>query len=202
MKTQVEDQPFLEECSNDAGQTAQDEAKKAVNQARYNRDLVIFLLASLFWIVGIFSFLPSSSSTPSVMMTTAQAVAAGTVQGDDGAFGKIVPVDMSGSHQDDDDNDDKDEVGVTDGLNRDVSRLYNITTNARLVTCGNSTAEAQREGCQYDILLNAWVPSQCLDLDWIEEYQDDGSWAAFEEYVSSFSFSFSFFISMVSLSLS
>lgn len=62
-------------------------------------------------------------------------------------------------------------------------RLHNITSDARFVTCGTSTAEAQRNGCRYDTLLNHWVPAVCRDQEWIDEYQDDGSWTAFAEYV-------------------
>lgn len=62
-------------------------------------------------------------------------------------------------------------------------RLYNITSNAHFVTCGNSTVEAQRKGCRYDPLLNHWVPAACIDQEWIDEYKDDDSWTAFAEYV-------------------
>lgn len=63
-------------------------------------------------------------------------------------------------------------------------RLYNITSNAHFVACGNSTAEAQQKGCRYDTLLNHWVPAACMDQEWIDEYKDDDSWTAFAEYVS------------------
>ncbi|KAH7323874.1 hypothetical protein BKA65DRAFT_511629 [Rhexocercosporidium sp. MPI-PUGE-AT-0058] len=56
---------------------------------------------------------------------------------------------------------------------------HNITSNSKLINCGNSTAEAKALGCKYDILLNHWVPSQCWDQDMIDEYQDDDSWTAF-----------------------
>jgi hypothetical protein len=58
---------------------------------------------------------------------------------------------------------------------------HNITTNAKLLTCGNSTQEAKALGCKYDVLLNHWVAAPCLDEDWIAEYEDDGSWAAFAD---------------------
>lgn len=58
---------------------------------------------------------------------------------------------------------------------------FNITTNARLISCGNSTQEAREAGCIYDILLNNWVPAQCADQEWIDEYMDDVSWGAFED---------------------
>lgn len=65
-------------------------------------------------------------------------------------------------------------------------RLHNVTSNAHFVTCGNSTVEARRSGCRYDPLLNHWVPMECVDQEWIEEYQGDDSWTAFAEYVSLF----------------
>ena len=56
---------------------------------------------------------------------------------------------------------------------------HNITSNSKLLKCGNSTAEAKALGCRYDILLNHWVPSQCWDQEMIDEYQDDDSWTAY-----------------------
>ncbi|CZT43215.1 uncharacterized protein RSE6_03214 [Rhynchosporium secalis] len=56
---------------------------------------------------------------------------------------------------------------------------HNITSNSRLITCGNSTAEAKALDCRYDILLNHWIPSQCWDQDMIDEYQDDDSWTGY-----------------------
>ena len=60
-----------------------------------------------------------------------------------------------------------------------VANSHNITTNAKLLTCGNSTQEARSLDCKYDILLNNWVPAPCVDEEWVEEYRDDGSWGAF-----------------------
>lgn len=62
-------------------------------------------------------------------------------------------------------------------------RLHNVTSHAHFVTCGNSPADARRNGCRYDTLLNHWVPVECMDQEWIDEYQDDDSWTAFAEYV-------------------
>jgi hypothetical protein len=58
---------------------------------------------------------------------------------------------------------------------------HNITTNAKLITCGNSTQEARQAGCQYDILMNSWVPAPCIDEEFVQDYKDDGSWAAFSD---------------------
>ncbi|KAI3399245.1 hypothetical protein diail_7407 [Diaporthe ilicicola] len=64
---------------------------------------------------------------------------------------------------------------------QDMARFHNITSGAKYVSCGNSTEEARSRGCTYDTLLNAWVPSLCLDQEWIDEYQDDASWTAFAD---------------------
>jgi hypothetical protein len=64
----------------------------------------------------------------------------------------------------------------------EVDNRHNVTSNAKLVKCGSTTQEARALGCKYDILLNNWVPSACIDRDeFVEEYLDDGSWAAFAD---------------------
>lgn len=61
----------------------------------------------------------------------------------------------------------------------DYLNRHNITTGARLLECGNSTQEAKSLGCQYDVLLNHWVPAPCIDHDFLEEYMDDNSWVGY-----------------------
>jgi len=56
---------------------------------------------------------------------------------------------------------------------------HNLTSNARALDCGDSVEEARAAGCKYDILLNHWVPAPCYDDEFVREYQDDGSWAAY-----------------------
>lgn len=58
---------------------------------------------------------------------------------------------------------------------------YNITSNARLQTCGNTTTSALSAGCKYDVLLNNWIPSPCYDDEFIQEYTDDESWGAYAD---------------------
>lgn len=55
----------------------------------------------------------------------------------------------------------------------------NVTSNAWALDCGDSVEEARDLGCKYDVLLNHWVPAPCVDEDFVKEYQDDGSWAAY-----------------------
>jgi hypothetical protein len=58
---------------------------------------------------------------------------------------------------------------------------HNVTSHAKLITCGTSIEEAQSIGCKYDVLLNTWVPPQCADNEFVNEYLDDGSWDAFAD---------------------
>ncbi|KZL83817.1 hypothetical protein CI238_09905 [Colletotrichum incanum] len=62
-----------------------------------------------------------------------------------------------------------------------IAAFRNVTSNAKYISCGNSTTEARRNGCRYDTLLNYWVHSQCFDQEFETEYQDDDSWAAFAD---------------------
>ncbi|KAK7966559.1 uncharacterized protein PG986_000836 [Apiospora aurea] len=57
----------------------------------------------------------------------------------------------------------------------------NITTGATYLICGNSTQEARSRGCRYDVLLNNWVPAPCYDADFVAEYEEDGSSAAYRD---------------------
>lgn len=63
----------------------------------------------------------------------------------------------------------------------DPPSSHNITSNARLLECGNSTQEAKSRGCEYDLLLNSWVPAPCIDHEFVDEYLDDNSWAAYAD---------------------
>ncbi|KAH0425949.1 hypothetical protein CcaCcLH18_10653 [Colletotrichum camelliae] len=70
----------------------------------------------------------------------------------------------------------------TVGLQVQNSRGHgNMTTNSRLLTCGNSIAEAKSNDCKYDILSNHWVPESCMDMDAVNEYKTDGSWFGFAD---------------------
>ena len=61
-----------------------------------------------------------------------------------------------------------------------ISR-HNVTSGAKLLTCGDCVDEAREMGCKYDMLLNNWVPEPCFDEEFIEEYADDNSWAAYAD---------------------
>ncbi|OLN94173.1 hypothetical protein CCHL11_07200 [Colletotrichum chlorophyti] len=63
-----------------------------------------------------------------------------------------------------------------------IAQYHNVTSNAELVTCGDTLAEAKESGCVYDTLLNHWVPAQCYDREFVIEYEDDNSWTAFSDF--------------------
>lgn len=71
--------------------------------------------------------------------------------------------------------------GGASGLALGTEKNHNITSHARLITCGNSIAEAKQLGCRYDIMLNDWVPTECWDDQSIGEYMDDESWGAYRD---------------------
>lgn len=131
---------------------------------RFARDLLVFLLASLVWLAAIFLFLPGPVPPPSPTPSSSTAAAAAASAGAAAASAEQQGAVMSGGGGD--------------------FRTHNITSDARWVSCGGSPAEAEGMGCRYDALLNHWVPAPCVDQEWIDEYQDDDSWAAFAEYVS------------------
>jgi len=58
---------------------------------------------------------------------------------------------------------------------------HNVTSGAKLTSCGNSTEEARARGCKYDVLLNNWVPAPCFDQEWVDEYLEDNSWGAYAD---------------------
>jgi hypothetical protein len=61
------------------------------------------------------------------------------------------------------------------------SQFHNLTSDAKLLTCGRSPSEARAKGCRYDILSNHWVPGICMDQEAVAEYQSDGSWFGFAD---------------------
>lgn len=58
---------------------------------------------------------------------------------------------------------------------------HNVTSGARLLTCGSDVATARASGCRYDVLLNNWVPGPCYDQEFVDEYLDDDSWAGYAD---------------------
>lgn len=168
MKSEVETQPFLAFSDDPAGRVGVAEGNgnlpqhreapvKASGTRRLLRDFVICLTTSLLWVMVIWMFIPGSGTASPPMSSPAA---------DDTA-----PAQMPSK-------------GSSVITGEDMARFHNITSGAKYISCGNSTEEARDKGCTYDTLLNAWVPAQCLDQEWIDEYQDDASWTAFAECVS------------------
>lgn len=169
MKSEVETQPFLAFSDDPAGQGGAAEGNgnlpppreglvKASGTRRLLRDFVICLATSLLWVLIIWMFIPTPNTASSSQMSS---------PADDDTAAAQMPSQSS---------------SVITG--EDMARFHNITSGAEYISCGNSTEEARDKGCTYDTLLNAWVPAQCLDQEWIDEYQDDASWTAFSEWVS------------------
>lgn len=168
----VETQPFLafsddpgaqEGATTSAGSLAphHEALVKASGTGRVLRDIVVCLATSLVWVLVVWMFITGSAPASSSPPPPPSSIPAG---GD--APGQTMP--------------SQDSSVIT---GEGVARHHNITSGARYVSCGKSTEEARSNGCTYDTLLNAWVPAQCLDQEWIDEYQDDASWTAFSEYV-------------------
>ncbi|KAK4619301.1 hypothetical protein CLAFUW4_10883 [Fulvia fulva] len=53
----------------------------------------------------------------------------------------------------------------------DAIRWPNATgTNATLLTCGSSTAEALTSGCMFELWSFSWIPEPCFDADLHDEF--------------------------------
>lgn len=171
MKSQVETQPFLafsDDPAGQAGAAAGDDGRlpphregpiKASCTRRLLRDFIVCLATSLLWALVIWIFIPGPASSAQPSPSSRPA--------DDDAAAAQMP-----------------SQGSSLITGEDMARFHNITSGAKYISCGNSTEEARSKACTYDTLLNAWVPAQCLDQEWIDEYQDDASWTAFAECVS------------------
>lgn len=42
--------------------------------------------------------------------------------------------------------------------------------------CGASAAEARALGCQFDVMMSGWTPSECFNPEMMEEYMRAGAW--------------------------
>ncbi|KAF9879184.1 hypothetical protein CkaCkLH20_03417 [Colletotrichum karsti] len=184
MKPETEDsQPFLgfrddptkrssaedeESGGNENAILHQQHALKTSRTRRYLRDFLVFLATSLVWVLA-FSFLPgpqAPTDSPSPAMPTPPPSMSSPSKGlpsplpqvgQDGKAGSTVP--------------GPDFIALT----------HNVTSGAQLVSCGNSTQEAKKNGCWYDTLLNHWVPAPCYDREFEQEYMDDDTWHAYAD---------------------
>lgn len=59
---------------------------------------------------------------------------------------------------------------------------HTIFYKRKYMGCGNSTEEAKAQGCEYDVLSNAYLPKVCIDKQSISDYQKIGPmWKAYED---------------------
>jgi hypothetical protein len=42
--------------------------------------------------------------------------------------------------------------------------------------CGKTPEEARARGCEFDMLVTAWLPPRCIDRDLTQEFMDLGKW--------------------------
>lgn len=160
MTPKIETQPFLGYYDDPAQPPSEDTLAEARRTARGHKlagDLLVFLLASLLWLAAIFLLLPRPPAAPA--------------EHGDSSCGSAAAAAATHAR------------AQAQATAKGDFRVHNVTSGSSFVSCGNSTAEARRAGCQYDTLLTHWVPARCADQEWVDEYQDDDSWMAFAEYV-------------------
>ncbi|KAF6814775.1 hypothetical protein CMUS01_12576 [Colletotrichum musicola] len=179
MKPEVEEdhQPFLgfrddpskrdsaddEERGGNPSPQERQLARKTSRTRRYLRDLLVFLSTSLLWVIA-FSVMPGPDVPPceaaaSVLSPSPSPTLPMVQVGQDGKAGTTTPTP------------NPDYIALT----------HNVTTGATLVSCGNSSQEARKNGCKYDTLLNHWVPEQCYDKEFELEYMEDDTWYAYSD---------------------
>lgn len=42
--------------------------------------------------------------------------------------------------------------------------------------CGKTPDEARARGCEFDMLVTAWLPPRCIDRELVDEFMDVGKW--------------------------
>jgi hypothetical protein len=63
-----------------------------------------------------------------------------------------------------------------------IAIIYYFAQNSYSVAtwsnCGNSVAEAQLRGCQFDSMMGGWLPAECYDRELSDEWLEDeeGRW--------------------------
>lgn len=138
----------------------QQHALKTSRNRRYLRDFLVFLATSLVWVLAfpLLSGPRAPTEAPSPPMSSPP---------------KGLPTPLPQVGQDG-------KAGTAPGPGS-AAQKHNITSGAELLSCGNSTAEAKKNGCRYDTLLNNWVPAPCYDRDYEQEYLDDDTWYSYAE---------------------
>jgi len=47
--------------------------------------------------------------------------------------------------------------------------------------CGKTPEEARARGCEFDMLVTAWLPPKCIDRDLVDEFMEVGQWDFYEK---------------------
>ncbi|KAK3348903.1 hypothetical protein B0T25DRAFT_458966 [Lasiosphaeria hispida] len=64
----------------------------------------------------------------------------------------------------------------------DLGFRNSIFDGRKIIGCGHSLEEAERRGCEYDILANGYFPKTCVDEYGIDEYKREGTtWYGFAD---------------------
>lgn len=169
MSSESQREPFLGYSDRDRDydeDSTKEEARRYRNVQRTGRNylphLMLIFITSFFWAGLFYLFHPSechdmstvaaASSSPSApqQLETSQA-----------------PSSHLGSGH-----------GSTTSTSTSPSpRPLNVTSHAHLLTCGASVAEARAQGCEYDILLNNWVPAPCYAREFVDDYADENGYS-------------------------
>ncbi|KAI1328866.1 hypothetical protein F5Y16DRAFT_419440 [Xylariaceae sp. FL0255] len=48
--------------------------------------------------------------------------------------------------------------------------------------CGMTPEEARARGCQFDMLVTAWLPPRCIDRELVDEFMEVGQWEFYTKY--------------------
>ncbi|EED21440.1 hypothetical protein TSTA_086730 [Talaromyces stipitatus ATCC 10500] len=48
--------------------------------------------------------------------------------------------------------------------------------------CGRTPEEARARGCEFDMLVTAWLPPRCIDRELVDEFQALGEWDFYTKY--------------------
>ena len=150
-----EDRPFLNK------EQEMDDPAVLYHRRKTNRvlpPLLTFLLTSLLWLLVMLWVRPDSPPQSAPTHDQHEQVHShkpiASAEGDEHANHDMHNKDMHGSPA----------VHVHPPEATYTAR-HNVTTNARLIKCGETPQEAVENNCTYDILLNAWVPEPCFEQE-------------------------------------
>ena len=53
--------------------------------------------------------------------------------------------------------------------------------NFKALPCGQTPEEARARGCEFDMLVTAWLPSRCIDRELVREFMSLGKWQFYDK---------------------